>query len=75
MTAELLSYTAAKSEGEGDLDTWVPEQALLSGCMAHKDVWPIAAEHVKPEDFSDGMHQRMFEAMGRLFPKGSRSTP
>lgn len=75
MTAELLSYTAAKSEGEGDLDTWVAEQALLAGCMAHKDVWSIAAEHVKPADFSDGLHGRIFETMGRLRDEGKQINP
>jgi replicative DNA helicase len=75
MTAELLSYTAAKSEGEGDLDTWVAEQALLAGCLAHKDVWSIAAEHVKPADFSDTLNGRIFEAMGQLQGDGKQINP
>lgn len=75
MTAELLSYTAAKYEGEGDLDSWVAEQALLAGCMAHKDVWSIAAEHVKADDFSDALHGRIFAAMGRLRDEGKQINP
>jgi replicative DNA helicase len=75
MNAELLSYTAAKSEGEGDLDTWIPEQALLAGCMAHKDVWALAAEHVKPTDFSDALHGRMFAMMGNLREEGQLINP
>ena len=75
MTGEVLSFSAAKAEGEGDLDTWVAEQALLAASMAHKDAWSIAAEHVKAEDFSDPLHGRIFEAMGRLRDDGKQINP
>jgi len=55
--------------------TYVPEQALLAACLARNDVWSIAAERLKPEDFSDYFHARIFVRMGEINARAIQINP
>ncbi len=43
------------------------EAALIGACLVNKDVFPLIAGQVTAEEFYDGRHQKLFEAMSTLF--------
>lgn len=66
---------SAGDEVDDPLLTYVPEQAILAACLARNDVWPIAAECLKPEHFSDPFHGRIFVRMGEIHARGIQINP
>lgn len=57
------------------LQTYDVEQAILSACMAHQDVYSVAARSLRAEDFSDAFHARIFVHIGGLVASGAQVGP
>lgn len=63
--------TLAQKPGEIPLPHNIEaEQSLLGTILAFPETFTIAIEHIRPEDFYRPAHEKIFEAMTRLFEKG-----
>lgn len=55
--------------------SYYAEQAVLAAVLVHPDNIDIASEILKPNDFSDGFHARVFERMCYLAEQGTPADP
>ncbi len=62
-------------ELEAKLTNYDAEQALLAAVLTNEAVYSRVAGIVKPEDFADPLHGRIFWACGELVAKGKRPNP
>jgi replicative DNA helicase len=51
------------------------EQALLGAILANNATYHRVAEFLRPEHFADGVHGRIFEAIGKLIERGQIADP
>ena len=51
------------------------EAALLGAILVNNSAYAVAAEHVKPEHFSEDLHGRVFDICGVLIGAGRMATP
>lgn len=51
------------------------EQALLGAILVNNDAFTIASEHVRADQFSEGLHERIFEICGDLITQGRSASP
>ena len=50
------------------------EQALLGAILIHNDAFDRVSDFLKPEHFSEEIHRRIYEAMGKLIRGGKIAT-
>jgi replicative DNA helicase len=55
------------------LVSYETEQALLAGLLFNNDAYPAIATALRPDDFADPLHGRIFEAMGELIADGRKA--
>ena len=46
------------------------EQALLGAILVNNEAWHKIADRLKPEQFADALHARIYEACGKLIARG-----
>jgi replicative DNA helicase len=51
------------------------EQALLGALLANNRAFDRVSEIVRPEDFYDGVHGRIFAAIGKVLDRGEQASP
>ncbi|MFN8947310.1 MAG: DnaB-like helicase N-terminal domain-containing protein, partial [Alphaproteobacteria bacterium] len=51
------------------------EQALLGAILINNDAFERVASFLAPEHFHEPLHQRIFEAIGRVVRKGQLASP
>jgi replicative DNA helicase len=51
------------------------EQALLGAILVNNDAFERVSGFLEPEHFHEPMHQRVFEALGRVIRKGQLASP
>jgi len=51
------------------------EQALLGSILAYSDSWPLVAHKLKPEQFYEGLHARIYEKVLELSGEGKFVSP
>lgn len=66
--------------GRMDIPKWEPlsidaEQALLGAIFVNNDAYSFVSDFLKPEHFSEPVHQQMFEIMEKLLAMGKPVTP
>ena len=77
-TRQLL-FTA--QAGAGDPSFRVPphnieaEQALLGAILVNNDAFDRVSDFLKPEDFSDELHRRIYDVAAQLIRAGKLATP
>lgn len=71
----ILTRRTPLEELEAKLVNYDAEQALLGAVLANETVYSRVQGFVKPEDFADPLHGRIFWACGELVAKGVRPSP
>lgn len=51
------------------------EQALLGAILVNNEAWHKIADRLKPEQFADALHGRIYEACGKLIGRGFKADP
>lgn len=64
-----------------NLETFEPintidiEQIIIGTLMVRNDLWPKCAGALTPDDFSEFLHQQLYEVIGKLTERGQPATP
>src|SRR5947209_69369 len=62
-------------DGSEPLHNFAAEQAVLGTILVNNAVYHRLAEFLKPDDFAEALHRKLYAVLGRMVERGQQANP